>query len=204
MEGLIGQKIGMTQLLAEQKALPATVIKAGPCYVVGIRTKEKDGYEAVLLAYGDRKRLNKPMAGVFRRASVEPKGRIAEFRVDDPKGFELGQRVTVEIFKEGEKVDITGWSKGRGFTGVVKRHGFSGGPLTHGSMSHDVPGSIGASANPSRVVKGKKLPGRMGGDRITTRNLEVIKVDKDQDLIVVKGSVAGARRGYLFIKKSHR
>lgn len=203
MDGLIGEKIGMTQLLAEQKALPATVIKAGPCFVVGIRTVEKDGYEAVILAYGDRKHTNKPMAGVFRRASVEPKRYVAEFRTGDIKGFELGQKVTVGMFKVGEKVDITGWSKGRGFTGVVKRHGFSGGPSGHGSMSHAVPGSIGASANPSRVVKGKKLPGRMGGNRVTAKNLEVIKVDEEQGLIVVKGSVAGARRGYLFIRKSH-
>jgi large subunit ribosomal protein L3 len=204
MEGMIGQKIGMTQLLIEHRALPATVIKAGPCYVVGKRTREKDGYEAVLLAYGDRKRATKPMEGVFKKASVEPKALVAEFKMDDVKNLELGQEVTVEIFKEGEKVNVTGWSKGRGFTGVVKRHGFSGGPDGHGSMSHKVPGSIGASANPSRVVKGKKLPGRMGGERVTTRNLEVIKIDKEEGLIVVKGSVAGARRGYLFINKSHR
>jgi large subunit ribosomal protein L3 len=204
MDSLIGQKIGMTQLLVEQKALPATVIKAGPCRVVGIRTKEKDGYEAVLLAYGEKKRANKPMAGVFRKASVTPKNLLAEFKADDVEELKLGQEITVEIFKEGEKVDITGWSKGRGFTGVVKRHGFSGGPSGHGSMSHAVPGSIGASANPSRVVKGKKLPGRMGGNRVTTRNLEVVKVDKSEGLIVVRGSVAGARKGYLFIRKSHR
>ena len=204
MEGLIGQKIGMTQLLTEQKALPATVIKAGPCYVVGIRTKEKDGYEAVVLAYGERKHANRPMEGVFKKASVSPKALVAEFRTDDIEGFKLGQEVTVDIFKEGEKVNVTGWSKGKGFTGVVKRHGFSGGPDGHGSMSHKVPGSIGASANPSRVVKGKKLPGRMGGKRVTSRNLEVIKINKDDGLIVVKGPVAGARRGYLFINKSGR
>lgn len=203
MKGLIGQKIGMTQLLVDQKALPVTVIKAGPCYVVGIRTREKDGYEAIQLAYGEKKGVNKPMGGMFSKASVTPKACMHEFRTDDSTEFKLGQEITVDIFKEGEKVNITGWSKGKGFTGVVKRHNFSGGPRTHGSMSHDVPGSIGASANPSRVTKGKKLPGRMGGDRITVKNLEVIRIDREEGVIVVKGSVAGARRGYLLLRKSN-
>ncbi len=202
MKGLIGQKIGMTQILIEQKAIPATVIKAGPCYVVGMRTRENDGYSAVQLAFGERKRVSRPMSGVFKRASVAPQARIAEFQAGDSESLKLGQKVTVGIFKEGEKVDIAGWSKGRGFTGVVKRHGFSGGPAGHGSMSHDVPGSIGASTSPGRVLKGKKLPGRMGGDRVTVKNLEVLKVDEAQNVLIVKGSVAGPRRGYLFITRS--
>jgi len=172
--------------------------------VVGVRTKEKDGYCAVQLAYGERKRANRPMSGVFKKASVTPKRCIAEFRTEDSKDFQLGQKITVEMFKEGEKVNITGFSKGRGFTGVVKRHGFSGGPKSHGSMSHAVPGSIGASANPSRVIKGQKLPGRMGNERVTIKNLEILKIDQEQSLLVVKGSVSGARRGYLFIRKSQR
>jgi len=204
MDGIIGKKIGMTQLLLGQKAIPATVIEVGPCFVVGVRTKEKDGYCAVQLAYGERKRANRPMSGVFKKASVTPKRCIAEFRTEDSKDFQLGQKITVEMFKEGEKVNITGFSKGRGFTGVVKRHGFSGGPKSHGSMSHAVPGSIGASANPSRVIKGQKLPGRMGNERVTVKNLEILKIDQEQSLLVVKGSVSGARRGYLFIRKSQR
>lgn len=202
MECIIGRKVGMTQLLLGQKALPATVIQAGPCFVVGIRTKEKDGYDAVQLAYGEKKKANRPMAGVFKKASVTPKRCIREFRIEDSKDFQLGQKITVELFKEGEKVNVTGFSKGRGFTGVVKRHGFSGGPRSHGSMSHAVPGSIGASASPSRVTKGKKLPGRMGGEQFTTKNLEILRVNQSEGIIVVKGSVAGAKRGYLFIRKS--
>jgi len=202
MECIIGRKVGMTQLLLGQKALPATVIQAGPCFVVGIRTKERDGYDAVQLAYGEKKKANRPMAGVFKKASVTPKRCIREFRIEDSKDFQLGQKITVELFKEGEKVNVTGFSKGRGFTGVVKRHGFSGGPRSHGSMSHAVPGSIGASASPSRVTKGKKLPGRMGGEQFTTKNLEILRVNQSEGIIVVKGSVAGAKRGYLFIRKS--
>jgi len=202
MECIIGRKVGMTQLLLGQKALPATVIQAGPCFVVGIRTKEKDGYDAVQLAYGEKKKANRPMAGVFKKASVTPKRCIREFRIEDSKDFQLGQKITVELFKEGEKVNVTGFSKGRGFTGVVKRHGFSGGPRSHGSMSHAVPGSIGASASPSRVTKGKKLPGRMGGEQFTTKNLEILRVNQSEGILVVKGSVAGAKRGYLFIRKS--
>ncbi|MFQ5906975.1 MAG: 50S ribosomal protein L3, partial [bacterium] len=152
----------------------------------------------------ERKKANRPMAGVFKKASVTPKRCIKEFRIEDSRDFQIGQKITVEIFKEGEKVSVTGFSKGRGFSGVVKRHGFSGGPRSHGSTSHAVPGSIGSSANPSRVTRGKKLPGRMGREKTTTQNLEILKVNQSEGIIVVKGSVAGARRGFLFIRKSQR
>jgi large subunit ribosomal protein L3 len=191
----------MTQVLLDQKAVTATVIEAGPCFVVGVRTKEKDGYTAIALAFGDTKKATKPMAGVFKKASVTPKRWIAEFPVGESKDFHLGQKVTVDMFKAGEKVVVTGISKGKGFTGVVKRHGYSGGPAAHGSMSHAVPGSIGASTSPGRVIKGKGLPGRMGNDRVSIKGLEVLKVDESKSLLVVKGPVAGCRRGVLYISR---
>lgn len=202
MLGLVGKKIGMTQVFKEDgSVVPVTLIKAGPNFVVYIRTKEKDGYEAVALGFEEKKRANKPMMGIFKKAGLPPLKKIVEFKVDDTSKYQLGQRIDVDILKEGEKVDVTGWEKGRGFQGVVKRHGFAGGPKSHGSKFHRIPGSVGATTDPGRVWKGKKLPGRMGNEQVTIKNLEVVKIDKEQGIVAVKGGVPGARNSWVIIKK---
>lgn len=205
MLGLIGRKIGMTQNLREDEgATPLTVIEAGPCFVVGKRTVEQDGYESVQLGFGEKKKVTKPLEGFFKKSRVKPLAHVFEFR---PKrggqtfmSVKLGQKIGVEIFQKGDRVDVTGWSKGKGFQGVVKRHGYSGGPKSHGSMSGRIPGSIGCSTTPGRVIKGKGLPGRMGGKRKTVKNLKVLMVDPERNLLLVKGAVPGSRRGLLLIK----
>lgn len=205
MSGLIGKKIGMTSIYDKNgKNVACTVIEAGPCVVTQVKTTDKDGYNAVQLAYGERKEKNTPAAlkGIFTKANTTPKAKMIEF-----KGFEqelaLGQTVSVDLFEEGEFVDVVGTSKGKGFQGVVKRHGFSGvGMQTHGQ--HDrlrAPGSIGASSFPSKVFKGQRMAGHMGVDRVKKTNLEVLKVIKDQNLLVVKGSVPGHNGSFLFIEK---
>jgi len=206
MIGLIGRKIGMTRVFDEEgRDIPVTVIEAGPCYVTQIKTPEKDGYIAVQLGFKEKKekRVTKPLLGHFRKAGVPPTYVLKEFR--DFNGWEslkLGDRITVEVFSPGDLVDITGRSKGRGFAGVVKRHGFRGGPRTHGQSDRlRAPGSIGASSFPSRVFKGTRMAGRMGNRRVTVRNLEVVKVYPEKNLLLVKGAVPGARNGYLEIKK---
>jgi large subunit ribosomal protein L3 len=204
MGGLIGEKIGMTQIYDKKGlAIPVTVIKAGPCPVVQIKTVEKEGYNSVQLGYRDKKDrlLNKPEKGHFNRAKVAPKSVLGEFRIDDPKSFEVGQELTVAQFAAGDKVKICGKTKGRGFTGSIKRHGFSGGSETHGCRSHRVPGSLGASSDPSRVFKGRKMPGRMGGKRSSVINLEVVQVDEEKNLLLVKGAVPGPNSGIVEIWK---
>ncbi|MEQ9262222.1 MAG: 50S ribosomal protein L3 [Owenweeksia sp.] len=205
MPGLIGKKIGMTSLFDENgKNLPCTVIEAGPCVVSQVKTTETDGYSAVQIAYGDRSEKNvaQQQIGHFKKAGVPVKSRIIE--VD---GFEnevkLGDEVSVDIFSEGEFVDISGTSKGKGFQGVVKRHGFAGvGQATHGQHNRlRAPGSIGAGSDPSRVFKGMKMAGRMGGVKTMIENLRVLKVDKENNLLVVKGSVPGAKNSYVIISK---
>ncbi len=201
MKGLIGRKIGMTQTFDDQgRVVPITVVQAGPSPVVQLKRASTDGYNALQLGFGEKKRPNKPLLGHCAKAGVKPPARLVELRSEDsPEGKE-GDILTVEIFSVGDRVDVTGWSKGKGFTGVVKRHGFSGGPKTHGSMSHDVPGSIGASTSPGRVLKGTKLPGRMGGKRTVAKNREIIGVDVERNLLLIKGSLPGAPKGYLIIK----
>lgn len=205
MHGIIGKKLGMTQMFGEGgEPIPVTVIEAGPCPVVRVKSSERDGYDAVLLGFGEvsRHRVNQAQRGMFRRAHIEPKRLLKEFRADPSEKIEAGQVVDVGIFTEGERVKVTGRSKGKGFAGVVKRHGFSGGPKTHGqSDRHRAPGSIGASSDPSRVWKGQRMPGRMGGKRVTVRALSVVRVDREQNLLVVKGAVPGPRGGYLLISK---
>ena len=205
MLGLIGRKIGMTQNLKEDEgATPLTVIEAGPCFVVGKRTVEQDGYESVQLGFGEKKRVTKPLEGFFKKSRVKPLAHVFEFRTKrEGQTFisvKLGQKIGVEIFQKGDRVDVTGWSKGKGFQGVVKRHGYSGGPKSHGSMQGRIPGSIGCSTTPGRVIKGKGLPGRMGGKRKTVKNLKVLMVDPERNLLLVKGAVPGSRRGILLIK----
>ncbi len=205
MSGLIGKKVGMTSIYDKNgKNVACTIIEAGPCVVTQVKTTEKDGYTAVQLAYGDRKEKNTPAAqiGIFKKANTTPKRKLVEF-----KGFlqtlELGQTISVDLFAEGEFVDVVGTSKGKGFQGVVKRHGFSGvGMQTHGQHNRlRAPGSLGASSDPSRVFKGMRMAGRTGGDRVKKTNLEILKVVKDQNLLVIKGSIPGSKGSIVFIEK---
>jgi len=194
----------MVQIFTENgDVIPTTVIEAGPCQIVQRKSRDKEGYDALQLGFlHKRKNVSRPLKGHFDKAGVEPKVYLREFRVDGVDEYQVGQEIKVDIFSEKDKVDITGISKGRGFAGGVKRWGFKGGKASHGSMFHRAPGSIGASAWPSRVLKGKKLPGRMGGVRMTVRNLEVVKIDAERNIMLVKGAVPGARGGFLFIKRS--
>ena len=201
--GLLGKKIGMTRIYSEQgQAIPVTVIEAGPCVVLQKKTEAKEGYNAIQVGFGPKKetRLNKPQAGHSKAAAKGGFYHIKEFRVADPEVYELGQEILLgELLKIGDEIHISGRSKGRGFQCVVKRHGFKGGRKTQGSMFHRRPGSIGCSAWPSRVVKGKKLPGRMGNEQLTKKNLTVVDIRADENILLVKGSVPGAREGLLQI-----
>lgn len=205
MRGIIGRKLGMTQIFVERgEPVPVTVIETGPCPVVRVRSSERDGYDAALLGFGDisRHRVNRPQREMFHRAELEPKRVLKEFPLDPKEKVKVGQIVDIGMFTEGERVKITGRSKGKGFAGVVKRHGFRGGPKTHGqSDRHRAPGSIGGSSNPSRVWKGQRMAGRMGGKRVTVRNLSVVRVDQEQHILLVKGPVPGPVGGYVLISK---
>ena len=204
MIGLIGKKIGMTQLFRDDgTAVPVTAIEAGPCEVVQTKTPEKEGYSAIQLGYDEKKEkhVSRALRGHFAKAQVTPKRILREFRVDDVSQYTPGQKIGVDVFEPGIRVSVTGASKGRGFAGVVRRWGFHGGPKTHGSKSHDVPGSIGNSAYPARVWKGKKLPGRLGGTRVTVSNLEVVAVDKDRGILLVRGAVPGAPRSIVTVTR---
>jgi len=201
--GLLGKKIGMTRVYSEQgQAIPVTVIEAGPCVVLQKKTGAKEGYNAIQVGFGSKKesRINKPAAGHCKVAAKGGFYHIKEFRVTDTEAYELGQEIQLaEIVKIGDEVHISGKSKGRGFQGVIKRYGFKGGRKTHGSNFHRRPGSIGCSATPSRVLKGKKMPGRMGGELLTKKNLTVVDVRADENIMLVKGSVPGAKQGLLQI-----
>ncbi len=202
MDGIIGKKLGMAQLFDEKgEAVPCTLIEAGPCPVIHVKTEETDGYRAIVIGFGKKKHPNKPYSGVFKKAGVEPTAILREIR-DPEREWKVGDTVTVDIFKEGEYVDVTGISKAKGFQGVVKRHGFAGGPAAHGSRFHRAPGSIGAGTDPSEVRKGTKMPGRMGGRKVTVRNLKVFKVDKENNILIVKGAVPGPKGGYLIIRRA--
>jgi len=206
-KGILGKKLGMTQYFDEKgKALPVTVIQAGPCVIVQKKNEDKDGYKAIQLGFGEIKdsKVKKPLKGHFNKAGVEPKRYLKEIRINGESEMQgdVGDQVSVDIFSEGEKVDVTGKSKGKGFSGVMKRWNFSGGPKTHGSHFKRAPGSLGASADPARVFKGKKLPGRKGGEKVTLSNLEVVRVDPERDLILIKGSVPGAKKSLLTIVSS--
>lgn len=204
MAGLIGKKIGMTRIFNEEGVqIPVTVIEAGPCPVVSVRSQDADGYQAVQLGYGAKKvrRTSAGEMGHAAKAGLEAAPSLMrEFRTNGEE-YEVGQELTVELFEAGDRVKVTGRSKGRGFQGVVKRHGFAGRPASHGHPMSRTPGSIGPGTDPSRVLKGKKLPGRMGGDRQTIRNLQIVRVDGERNLLFVKGGVPGARNGYVLISK---
>ncbi len=207
VEGLIGKKIGITQSFDEEgNTFPVTVIQAGPCTVFQKKNKEKDGYSSLQMGFIEEKGLkkpNKPFAGHCLKAGVPPPRVLREIRYDEQVDIKEGDQFFVDIFVPGEKVHITGQSKGKGFAGVVKRWKFHGGKASHGSMFHRAPGSIGASAFPSRVTKGRRMPGHMGDQKVTVRNLTVIKTDKENNLLVIKGSIPGANGGYLLIKKAN-
>ncbi|GIU91306.1 MAG: 50S ribosomal protein L3 [Acidimicrobiia bacterium] len=205
MRALIGEKMGMTQVFDDEaRAIPVTVIKAGPCQVVQIRRPEKDGYAAIQLAYGEKAKVTKPEAGHFAKAGVQPARNLVEVRVEDPDAYQVGQTLQVgDLFQPGMRVDVTGTSKGKGFQGVMKRHNFSGQGASHGNhKKHRAPGSIGACATPSRVFKGKRMPGRMGGERVTVLNLRVVEVLEDRDLILVEGAVPGPNGGMVLVREA--
>lgn len=205
MAGLIGRKIGMTRVFDEDGvATPVTVVEAGPCPVVQVKTQERDGYSAIQLGFGRQKeiRATKAEAGHASKVGLDYAPRVLrEFRVEGDDAFEAGQELTVEVFSAGDVVKVTGTSKGRGFQGVVKRHGFAGRPGGHGHPMSRTPGSLGPGTDPSRVIKGKKLPGQMGGTRTTVRNLKVVKVDPERNLLFVKGALPGTRNSYIYIAK---
>ncbi len=206
MPGLIGKKIGMTSIFSpEGKNLPCTVLEVGPCVVTQVKSEDVDGYRAVQIGYGEKKEKNTPKAetGHFKKAGTTPKRRVTEFRDYEMDDLKLGDTLTVDIFSEGEFVDIAGTSKGKGFQGVVKRHGFGGvGQATHGQHNRlRAPGSIGAGSDPSRVFKGMRMAGRMGGTRVKIQNLQVLKVDVEKNLLIVKGSVPGARNSFVIVEK---
>ncbi len=204
LKGLIGKKIGMTRLfLAGGRAAAVTLVEVGPCTVTQIKTPDKDRYSAVQLGFGRKKaaRVNKPLGGHFGKAGVDPAQVLKEFKVADPGEFEVGQEITAEMFATGDRLKVTGRSKGRGFTGVVKRYGFSGGRDTHGCTTHDAPGSIGMSATPSRVLKGKRMPGRHGNVRRQVRGVKVVDVRPDHNLVVLQGAIPGANGGIVYLEK---
>ncbi len=202
--GIIGKKLGMTQIFRENGKVEAvTAVEAGPCTVVQVKTADKEGYNAVQFGFGEAKRLNSPQRGHLKELGKFR--HIREFRVDDTESVKVGDKVDVSMFEEGDLIDVTGISKSKGFAGVVKRHGFAGGPKTHGqSDRHRHPGSIGATSSPGRVLKGTRMAGRMGNDRVTVRGLEVCGADADRNLLLVKGAVPGYKNGLLLIKKSRK
>ena len=204
-KALIGKKLGMTQIFDENGlVVPVTAIEAGPCVVAQVKTIENDGYNAIQLGYGDVKenRINRPEKGHFTKANITAKKHLREFRVSDVADVTVGSEVKADVFEAGDKIDVQGTSKGKGFQGVIKRHGQSRGPMGHGSMYHRRPGSMGSTSTPGRVFKGKKLPGHMGVQTVTIQNLDVVKVDLDKNVILVKGSVPGPKGAILKIRKT--
>ena len=200
-----GKKLGMTQIVDEnRKLVPVTVIEAGPCFVSQKKTVEKDGYDAIQVAFGDIREslVNKPKKGHFTKAGIPVKRFVKEFRLEDTSAYEVGSEIKAEVFAAGDKIDVTGISKGKGFQGVIKRHNFSRGPMSHGSKFHRAVGSMGASSDPSRTFKNKKMPGHMGCEKVTIQNLTVVKVYPEKNIILVKGAVPGPNKGLVTIKNA--
>ncbi|HEY7584199.1 MAG TPA: 50S ribosomal protein L3 [Acidimicrobiia bacterium] len=207
MNTILGEKLGMTQVYdAQSRAVPVTVIKAGPCHVVQVKQPDADGYSAIQIAFGDikAKQVNKPIQGHYAKAGVEPARYLVEVRVDDPSAYQVGQKIVVsDVLEEGKLADVTGLSKGKGFQGVMKRHNFSGQGAAHGNhKKHRAPGSIGACATPSRVFKGMRMAGRMGGDQVTTLNLLIVGVDTERNLLMLRGAVPGANGSMVLIREA--
>jgi large subunit ribosomal protein L3 len=204
-KGLIGRKLGMTQVfVGGEELIPVTVVEAGPCTVVQKKTQATDGYNAIQLGFGEIKphRVNQPELGHFKKSGAAPTQVLRELRVDDADAYEVGQVLTAELFKPGDRVDVTGVSRGKGYQGVMKRHGFSGGRASHGSMFHRKPGGIGAAESPGRVFKGKKLPGQMGNKRVTVQNLQVVEVDLERNTILLRGAVPGGKNGSVLLRNA--
>ena len=209
IKGILGAKLGMTQVFDENnRVVPVTVVKAGPCVVTGIRNEETDGYNAVQIAFGaiDPRKVTKPVAGQFEKAGVTPRRHLAEIRLDNAEqaaGFEVGQEIGADVFEDGAFVDVTGTSKGKGFAGTMKRHGFGGQGASHGTQAvHRKPGSIGGAATPGRVFRGKKMAGRMGNERVTTMNLKVHKVDAEAGVLLIKGAIPGRNGGLVMVRSA--
>ena len=206
MKGILGKKVGMTQIFDENgTVIPVTLIEAGPCFVTQKKTVETDGYNAIQIGFGDvpEKRLTQPVNGHLKKAGVSPVKYLREFHVEDPGVYEEGQQIDVSVFHVGDKVDVTGTSKGKGFAGVVKRHGFRGGPKTHGQSDRwRAPGSVGAGSTPGRIFKGVRMAGRMGNQRVTVQNLRVALVDPDKNLLGIRGAVPGGKHGLVIISEA--
>jgi large subunit ribosomal protein L3 len=207
-KGILGRKLGMTQIFDDtSRAIPVTAIEAGPCRVAQIRTLERDGYSAIQLAFGEIReaKLNKPRLGHLKKAGLDPQRHLVELRVADASQFNVGQELKADVFEAGEFADVIGTSKGKGFAGVMKRHGFHGAPASHGTeRKHRTPGSIGAGTTPHHVFKGQKMAGRMGHERVTVLNLEVVRVDPERNLILVKGAVPGPNGGLVIVRSPVR
>jgi large subunit ribosomal protein L3 len=203
-KGILGKKIGMTQIFTDKGlAIPVTVIEAGPCVVVQKKNMETDGYQAIQIGFGEkRERLfTKPLKGHYTKNNVRPMRFLRELKVEDLDAYQVGQEIKADIFEQGEKVDVVGTTKGKGFAGGIERHGFHRGPLAHGSKYHRRPGSLGAKG-PARVFKGRRLPGHLGAERVTVQNLEIIRVDADRNLLAVKGAIPGPKGGLVLVKPS--
>ncbi|UCG29406.1 MAG: 50S ribosomal protein L3 [candidate division WOR-3 bacterium] len=202
MIGIVGKKIGMSQVFTEKGELtPVSLIQAGPCSILQVKDETRDGYKAIQLGFGFRKRVNKALGGHLKHSKTASVARILEIRVNDLSKYKTGDKIDVTIFANGDSVSVTGWTKGRGFTGGVKRWGWKGGPATHGSMAHRRIGSSGAGSAPGRIWKNKTMPGRYGNERVTVKNLQVVKVEKEKNILYLKGAVPGARNSYLIITK---
>lgn len=202
MVGLIGKKIGMSQLFLDNgHVVSVSIIEVGPCSIVQVKNEEKDGYRAIQLGFGECKRVSKALNGHIKKAELKSVGRLFEFRVKDPEKYKVGDTIDVSLFSTGNKISVTGWTKGRGFAGGMKRWGWHGGPASHGSMAHRRVGSAGPGTAPGRILKNKTMPGRYGNERVTVKNLEVMKVEKEKNTLYVKGAVPGARNGYLLLMK---
>ncbi|SJZ98397.1 50S ribosomal protein L3 [Selenihalanaerobacter shriftii] len=202
---ILGKKVGMTQIFNDEgDVIPVTVVEAGPCSVVQKKIEEVDGYNAVQFGFEDIKeqRINKPLKGHFEKHGVEPKKYIQEIRINEDEGYEVGEVIKADVFGNGDKVDVTGTSKGKGFSGTIKRWNFSLGPKTHGSRNYRLPGAIGAGSDPARVFKGQKMAGHMGREKVTIQNLEVVKVDPEKNILAIKGAVPGPKKGLLLIKET--
>jgi large subunit ribosomal protein L3 len=202
MIGIVGKKVGMSQLFLKNGELIAvSLIEAGPCPILQIKGDDDDGYRAIQLGFGARKRVNKPMTGHLKKSKAKSAARIFEIKVSDSGKYNIGDKIDVTAFADGDTVSVTGWTKGRGFSGGVKRWGWSSGPATHGSMSHRRIGSVGPGSAPGRIWKNKTMPGRYGNERVTVKNLQVVKVEKEKNMLYLKGAVPGARNSYLLVTK---
>jgi large subunit ribosomal protein L3 len=206
VKGILGRKIGMTQVFDETgRAVPVTVVEAGPCHVAQIKTPEADGYPAVQLAFGDARRMNKPMAGHLKPARIDSARHLVELRLEEPGEYTLGDEIRADVFETGELVDVIGVTKGKGFSGVIKRHNFAGLSASHGTeRKHRSPGSIGACATPARVFKGTRMAGHLGHRRVTTLNLSVIKADPERNLLLLRGAVPGPKGGLVMVRSAVR